>query len=101
MKRLSAILSAAVMTALLLCGCGEKSSAGDELSTMASEVKGDFDRMVDNGTVSDSDGYIGDHDRAAERVTERPSERPDRIKVTEPTVGMTEPSDATEAERFI
>lgn len=97
MKRLSAILSAAVMTALLLCGCGEKSSAEGDPSTTPSEVKGYFDSMLEHGTVSDGDGRIGDRDPAIERAT-APSVR---IGATEPTDGMTESFDMTEAESFI
>lgn len=97
MKRLSAILSAAVMTALLLCGCGEKSSAAGDPSTTPSEVKGYFDSMLDHGTVSDGDGRIGDRDPATERATAPYG----RIGATEPTEGMTETYDTTEAESYI
>ena len=73
MKRLIALLCVIPLTAALLAGCMQKTSElKDDTATIASEVKDNFDDMVDNGTVNDGDGFIDenkDNDRSRDDMT--------------------------------
>ena len=59
MKRIIALLCAAVTLAAVLCGCVQKTSeVREDADKLASEAKDELDEMIANGTVSDGDGYI-------------------------------------------
>ena len=66
MKKRIWMICAAVLVTVTLCACGTDEAAetgeeiGDRIETYASEVKDHIDGMVENGTVSDGDGYIGE-----------------------------------------
>ena len=103
MKKISVILFAVMLTALLLCGCNEKKAeaAGDELATIASEVKDDLDGMVGDGTVKDGDGYIGDGDPASEAYTESATDPTDPTGATDGADGLTDSDEPTDESEFI
>lgn len=81
MKRILLILCAAIMTAGLLCACDEdtKKTVGDDLATIASQVKDNVDGMIEDGTVRDGDGHIG------ENQTEKASEATRTVTTEEET----------------
>lgn len=72
MKKLLLIFCAVLLVSVMLCGCGDEKAenaaekVGDQVETIASEVKDNVDNMIEDGTVRDGDGYIGDTDRATE-----------------------------------
>ena len=78
MKRFTALLCAAVMIAVLMSGCAQKTSEiKDDADRLASEAKNELDDMIANGTVSDGDGYIDESrypDETRRDETERYSE---------------------------
>ena len=96
MKRIFAVGCAVMMTALLLCGCNENdnNSMSDDLATIASEVRENVDSMIDNGTVSDGDGYIGDN-RSTDRATERSTEPADSVPDDGDLIDGEDPTDAS------
>lgn len=104
MKKLLAILCAAILTGALLCGCSGKDNQtmGDDMATIASEVKDNVDNMVDNGKVDDGDGYIGDNTQATERPTERNTEPTVSTDASEDNDSILDiGDDPTDAEDFI
>ena len=88
MKKVIALFCTALMMSVLLCGCDEKekNKVSDELATLATEVKENIDTMIDDGTVSDGDGYI-DEDRDA---TVRYDATVDDTEALDPTNDNTE-----------
>jgi hypothetical protein len=64
----------------MLVGCSAKDTkkVKDDASEFVSDVKENLDEMIDNATVSDGDGHIGDENR--EKSTET------RDEATEETV---------------
>ena len=93
MKRLLILFCAVCIAAVLLCGCNNKAveDAGDAMETFASEVRDNVNSMIDNATVSDGDGYIGDNDR----MTEPPA---DTFYDSTETEGMTSADDGMTGE---
>ena len=69
MKRLLLLLCTALLVALFMCSCMQQAGKDvkEAYETVSSEVKENMDNMVDNGTVRDGDGYIGEdkHDPTA------------------------------------
>lgn len=65
-----------MLTALLLCACGreEVDQAADQVAdvaeTVADEVRENVDKMADNATVDDGDGYIGEDAHGTEPTDE-------------------------------
>ena len=76
MKKRLLLFCAALLIAVLFCGCGEEKAeaaaekVGEQAATIASEVKENVEGMIEDATVRDGDGYIGDHDRSTEAATQ-------------------------------
>lgn len=98
MKRIFLILPAALIAALLLCGCGEKEigDVGDDIATIASEVGDHAERMIDNGTVDDGDGYISE-DQDDAPPTDPPTD--DATQEASRSDGILAPDPTTEEDR--
>ena len=67
MKRMTALICAVLCTAMLFSSCtgmkNDVKGVTDDMATMASEMKDNLDKMVENGTVNDGDGFI-DEDKS-------------------------------------
>ena len=103
MKRILLLLTVTVVTVMMLAGCSAKDKADmkEDVSTFVSEAKEDLDDMIDNATVSDGDGHIGDQrDEVTVSPTESPNDmdQPDTETVVE---DATEDVEMTEADAFI
>lgn len=89
MKRITALIAAVLLTVLLFSSCSEAKKtakdAADEIATIASQAKDNLEDMVDNGTVSDGDGFINEDNKADKEsvVRETVSDHTDSEEVTE------------------
>ena len=64
MKRIISIMCLAALVAALLCGCMQKTSElKNDVATVASEAENRLDDMIEDGTVRDGDGYVGDSEK--------------------------------------
>ena len=75
------------MTAMMLVGCSSKdmNKMKEDVSTIVSEAKDNLNDMVDNATVSDGDGHIGEN-----RQDETVMPTDDSVNMTEDKDGMFE-----------
>ena len=65
MKRTYLLFTVMILTVMMLVGCSSKdmNKMKEDVSTAVSEAKDNLNQMIDNATVSDGDGHIGEDKR--------------------------------------
>ena len=113
MKRIIALMCAAVTLAAAVSGCAQKTGeVKEDAEKLASEAKNELDDMIADGTVSDGDGYIDEsmypdstRQDDAERYATDAVDSTDGISTDEGNIkdndGMPGDSDPTDKSDFV
>lgn len=102
MKKRILFLCSVIFVSVILCSCDKEEidktaeKVGDTVETIASEAKDHVEGMIEDGTVDDGDGYIGDHTDESKSTAEPTDDKADAEAAEDDSLFGTDTKDTGE-----